>query len=56
MKFCDPEEYDYPFIKKDLDEAGIPHLYMEIEQQMESSEQVQTRLQAFAELLDERKK
>jgi bcr-type benzoyl-CoA reductase subunit C len=55
MKFCDPEEYDYPFIKKDLDEAGIPHLYLEIEQQMESSEQVQTRLQAFAELLEERK-
>lgn len=55
MKFCDPEEYDYPFIKKDLEEAGIPHLYLEIEQQMESSEQVQTRLQAFAELLEERK-
>jgi len=55
MKFCDPEEYDYPFIKQDLEEAGIPHLYLEIEQQMESSEQVQTRLQAFAEMLAERK-
>lgn len=55
MKFCDPEEYDYPFIKKDLDEAGIPHLYLEIEQQMETLEQVRTRLQAFSELLGQRR-
>lgn len=51
MKFCDPEEYDYPFMKKDLEAAGIPHLYLEIEQQMESLEQVRTRLQAFAEIV-----
>ncbi|MGE5379708.1 MAG: 2-hydroxyacyl-CoA dehydratase subunit D [Methylocystaceae bacterium] len=51
LKFCDPEEYDYPFIKEDLEKAGIPHLYLEIEQQMESLEQVRTRLQAFAEIV-----
>ena len=48
MKFCDPEEYDYPFIKQDLEDAGIPHVYrVESEQQMESLEQARTRLQAF---------
>lgn len=51
MKFCDPEEYDYPFIKADLDEAGISSLYVEIEQQMDSMEQIRTRLQAYSEML-----
>lgn len=51
MKFCDPEEYDYPYIKTDLEEAGIPLLHVEIEQQMDSVEQIRTRLQAFSEML-----
>ncbi len=51
MKFCDPEEYDYPFIKQDLDEAAVPHVYIESEQQMESLEQARTRLQAFTEMI-----
>lgn len=51
MKFCDPEEYDYPFLKQDLEEAGIPYVYIESEQQMESLEQARTRVQAFAEML-----
>ncbi|NPV91137.1 MAG: 2-hydroxyacyl-CoA dehydratase [Firmicutes bacterium] len=55
MKFCDPEEYDYPFVKQDLDKAGIPSVYVEIEQQMESMEQIRTRLQAFSEILAARR-
>lgn len=51
MKFCDPEEYDYPFLKQDLENAGIPHVYIETEQQMDSLEQARTRLQAFREML-----
>ena len=51
MKFCDPEEYDYVFVRDALDEAGIPNLYMEIEQKMDSVEQYKTRIQAFAETL-----
>jgi len=51
MKFCDPEEYDYPIIKKDLDEAGIPNLYIEIDQQTTNDEQARTRIQTFAEIL-----
>ena len=51
MKFCDPEEYDYPIFKEELEAAGIPVLYMEIEQKMDSVEQYKTRIQAFAETL-----
>ncbi len=51
MKFCDPEEYDYPIFKEELEAANIPVLYMEIEQQMESVGQYKTRIQAFAETL-----
>jgi len=51
MKFCDPEEFDYPIIKKELNRAGIPILHVEIEQQMDSVEQLRTRIQGFAEIL-----
>lgn len=51
MKFCDPEEYDYPIFKKDMDEAGIPHLYMEIEQGTSNIEQMRTRIQTFADII-----
>lgn len=54
MKFCDPEEYDYPYIRVDAEEAGIPLLHVEIEQQMDTVEQVRTRLQAFSEILQGR--
>ena len=49
MKFCDPEEYDYPLLKEALENKGIPCLYMEIDQKAEA--QVQTRIQAFSEIL-----
>lgn len=51
MKFCDPEEFDYPVMKVQFEEAGIPLLYLEIDQQMQSMEQARTRLQSFAEML-----
>lgn len=51
LKFCDPEEFDYPIIKKELEAAGIPLLYLEIEQQMDSLEQLRTRIQSFGEML-----
>ena len=51
MKFCDPEEFDYPIYKKELEAAKIPTLYLEIEQQMDSVEQLRTRIQSFAEML-----
>jgi benzoyl-CoA reductase/2-hydroxyglutaryl-CoA dehydratase subunit BcrC/BadD/HgdB len=51
MKFCDPEEFDYPILKKQLEKANIPLLYLEIEQQMDSVEQLRTRIQSFGEML-----
>ena len=52
MKFCDPEEYDYPIYKAELAEAGIPELYLEFDQQLSSFEQIRTRVQSFTEMLD----
>ncbi len=51
MKFCDPEEFDYPVLAVQFEEAGIPMLYLEVDQQMQSVEQVRTRIQGFAEML-----
>lgn len=51
MKFCDPEEFDYPILRKELEAEHIPHLYLEIDQQMTSFEQMKTRIQTFADLL-----
>ncbi len=51
-KFCDPEEFDYPVYKKELEDAGVSMLYLEVDQQMDSMEQIKTRLQTFAEMLD----
>lgn len=51
MKFCDPEEFDYPIYKKELESKNIPMLYLEIEQQMDSAEQIKTRIQAFSEMM-----
>lgn len=51
MKFCDPEEYDFPLIAKALDAIGVPTLFLEVDQQPGSLEQVRTRLQTFAEML-----
>lgn len=51
MKFCDPEEFDYPVYKAELEKAGIPILYLEIDQQIESFEQIRTRIQSFSEMI-----
>jgi len=51
MKFCDPEEFDYPILAKEFEAAGLPLLFLEIEQQRQSLEQERTRIQGFAEML-----
>lgn len=51
MKFCDPEEYDKPWLERDLKEAGYPCLTIEVDQLDRSFEQLRTRIQAFAEML-----
>lgn len=51
MQFCDPEEYDYPIVKSDIEKDGIPTTFIEIDQQSKSYEQIRTRIQTFAEML-----
>lgn len=56
MKFCEPEEFDYPVLKKEFEGAGVSHLYIELEQQADSAEQWRTRVQGFAEMLSHKEK
>lgn len=50
-KFCDPEEFDAPIIRKYLERQGIPSITIEIDQQTKSYEQARTALQTFADVL-----
>ena len=51
QQFCDPEEMEYPYLKKALDDAGIPHIKLGIDQQMRDFGQARTAIQAFADVL-----
>jgi bcr-type benzoyl-CoA reductase subunit C len=51
MKFCDPEEFDYPIYFPQLQQAGIRNVAIEVDLESTSFEQVNTRLETFAELL-----
>lgn len=50
MKFCDPEEFDYPIYYMQFEEAGVKSLYLEIDMEATSFEQIKTRVQSFAEI------
>lgn len=50
-KFCDPEEFDYPLIKKKCEAEDIPVLLIEVDRQMENFEQARTMIEAFKDLL-----
>lgn len=52
LKFCDPEAFDHPHLKKALDEAGIPSLLIETELSATDVGTVRTRIEAFAEQLE----
>ena len=51
MKFCEPEEFDYPIFYKQLEDEGIANLLLEIDQESASFEQARTRVQTFSEVL-----
>lgn len=51
QQFCDPEEMEYPYLKKALDQAGVPHIKLGIDQQMRDFGQARTAIQAFADVL-----
>ena len=51
QQFCDPEEMEYPYLKKALDDTGIPHIKLGIDQQLRAFGQASTAIQAFADVL-----
>jgi benzoyl-CoA reductase subunit C len=51
LKFCDPHSFDYPYLKKYLDDAGIPNMLLEIEEQPPPEGQLKTRFESFVEML-----
>ena len=53
QEFCDPHLSDHPFLKKILDEAGIPNMQLELEGEGFTG-QVQTRIESFLEMLETR--
>ena len=51
QQFCDPEEMEFPYLKKALDAAGIPFIKLGVDQQMRDFGQAATAIQAFADML-----
>ena len=51
VKFCDPDEYDQPYLVKDLKQEGIPFLQIEVDQLRGTDEQLRTKIETFRELL-----
>ena len=51
FKFCDPHAFDYPDIRKSMDEAGIPVLLLEMEDPLPGEGQLKTRFEAFLEMV-----
>lgn len=51
LKFCEPENYDYPILRDALFAAGIPNVRVETEVGNVSLGQISTRIQAFVEML-----
>lgn len=50
MKFCDPEAFDQPLVKKDLQARGVKMLSIEMDQHVDSVGQLRTRIQGFLEM------
>jgi benzoyl-CoA reductase subunit C len=51
--FCEFHSFDYPGLKKRLDEEGIPSVRLDLEHPFQPTGQMRTRLQALSEMLTE---
>ena len=51
QQFCDPEEMEYPYLKKALDAHKIPFIKLGVDQQMRDFGQAETAIQAFADII-----
>ena len=54
-KFCEPEFFDHPQLKEDLEAEGVPSVLLETELGMTAPGAVRTRVEAFVETLREKK-
>lgn len=50
-KFCEPEWFDLRYLKRELDQRAIPNIAIDFEEDAGMTGPVQTRLEAFAEVL-----
>jgi benzoyl-CoA reductase/2-hydroxyglutaryl-CoA dehydratase subunit BcrC/BadD/HgdB len=51
VKFCEPELFDHPDLRRGLQEAGIPTTLVEVDINEPLSNQVLTRIEAFFEMI-----
>ncbi len=51
IKFCEPELFDVPLLRRAFAARGVPLLYLEGELEAELSGQTVTRIEAFVEML-----
>lgn len=56
IRYCVPYAHDIPLLRDRLDKSGIPLLTLDVEYGTPGSGQIQTRVQAFLEMLEARKK
>jgi bzd-type benzoyl-CoA reductase N subunit len=53
LKFCDPQAFDYPYLRETMEKEGVPTLLLEIDEQNQSYGQLKTRFETFVEMLPE---
>ena len=52
IKFCEPELFDLPDLRRALQEASIPSIAIEVDINDRLSHQVITRLESFLEMIE----
>ncbi len=51
VKFCEPELFDLPLLRRRLQEAGLPSVHIEVDLNDPLSGQILTRVEAFLEMV-----
>jgi len=53
VKFCEPELFDVPIVRRGLEAAGLKVLHLETELEPRVTGQIATRIEAFVEMLSD---
>lgn len=53
-KFCEPELFDYRYLKAEFEQAEVPAIYTDFEEDASAAEGLQNRVAAFVEMLQQR--